>query len=57
MRTTRLIAAARAAIRDRVFPARCDDEPTTPPRFCRTCDAPATHYAPGSGWVCANTGH
>ncbi|WP_433513857.1 hypothetical protein ACQP2T_61635 [Nonomuraea sp. CA-143628] len=28
-----------------------------PAHTCRTCDAPAVHYAPGFGWVCANTGH
>ncbi|MEU4703286.1 hypothetical protein [Nonomuraea dietziae] len=52
----RIIARIAAAIRDLIFPARCDDDPATP-HFCRTCDAPATTYAPAFGWVCANTGH
>ncbi|MFI6900292.1 hypothetical protein ACIBKY_03470 [Nonomuraea sp. NPDC050394] len=42
---------------DLIFPPRCDDEPASPPAYCRTCDAPAVTFAPGFGWVCANTGH
>ncbi|MEU6712999.1 hypothetical protein ABZ897_16075 [Nonomuraea sp. NPDC046802] len=47
----------RRLIADLISPPRCDDAPTPPSTYCRTCDAPAVRYAPGFGWVCANTGH
>ncbi|MEU4513147.1 hypothetical protein AB0G05_26935 [Nonomuraea wenchangensis] len=47
----------RRRLADLLFPPRCDDEPPAPPRYCRTCDGPATQHIPGLGWVCANTGH
>ncbi|MFI6637165.1 hypothetical protein ACIBI7_50490 [Nonomuraea fuscirosea] len=37
--------------------ARITPPHEAPAHTCRTCDDAATTYAPGFGWVCANTGH